>query len=148
MCGRVRSAPAPLAKATAMIFCSVTRLRLRSFRYLPPFVYYAVRSARQARSAEGNLSVVLRKTGGLTFWTMTAWRDEAAMLSFRGATPHRRVMVKLAKWCDEAAYAHWVQQDQDLPDWKDGTEKLRTLGNLSRVMYPSPRQRAGRIPLE
>lgn len=131
-----------------MIFCSVTRLHLRSFKYLPPFFYYIVRSARQARSTEGNLNVVLRKTDGLTFWTLTAWRDEAAMLSFRGAAIHRRAMGKLARWCDEAAYAHWVQQDHELPDWKDGTEKLRTVGNLSRVMHPSPRQRAGRIPLE
>jgi hypothetical protein len=43
------------------------------------------------------------------FWTGTVWRDEGAMHSFMRSGVHRRIMARLAEWCDEATLAHWVQ---------------------------------------
>jgi hypothetical protein len=62
-----------------MPFISITRLRVRAWRYLPAFIIQAVRSARQACRAPGNLAVTLLRDSNLTFWTRTAWSDEAAM---------------------------------------------------------------------
>jgi hypothetical protein len=38
---------------------SITRLRVRSLRYLPAFLLGSLRSAREAKNATGNLAVSL-----------------------------------------------------------------------------------------
>jgi hypothetical protein len=40
-----------------MPLVSITRLRVRSFRYLPAFLLGSLRSAREAKNASGNLAV-------------------------------------------------------------------------------------------
>jgi hypothetical protein len=67
------------------------------------------------------------------------------MRAFRVAPPHRDAMRKLPYWCDEASYAHWNQDDSVMPSWKEAGEKLSVSGELSKVLYPSPDQKAGRI---
>jgi len=85
------------------MFISVTRLRVRSFWFLPGFIYYALRSSRQAGGSSGNLGKGLLREANNTYWTCTAWQDEAAMRAFMMAVPHRSAMGKLAEWCDEAS---------------------------------------------
>jgi quinol monooxygenase YgiN len=99
-----------------MPLISVTRLRVRSLRFMPGFIYYALRSSRQAKRDSGNLGVNLLRDAHNTYWTCTAWRDQAALGAFMMATPHRDAMSKLAEWCDEAAVVHWTQETADLPD--------------------------------
>ncbi len=82
-----------------MPLVAVTRLRLRSLRFLVPFAWYTWRSFEQAKHARGNLGVKLRKAEGITFWTLTAWQDEAAMSRYRITPPHRHAMAKLPEWC-------------------------------------------------
>ena len=72
-----------------MAIISVTRLRLRSLWYLPGFILWARRTARQARKAEGNLGVGLLKDARLAFWTKTAWKDEDSMRLYKYSEPHR-----------------------------------------------------------
>ena len=62
-----------------MPFVSITRLRLRSWRFLPMFAWYALRSSRQATRAEGNLASKFLRDRRNTFWTSTLWTGEAAM---------------------------------------------------------------------
>lgn len=128
-----------------MVLVSVTRLRVRSYHYLLPFIWYAVRSTLQAKGSAGNIGVRLRKTKRLAFWTLTLWESDSAMRAFRVAAPHRDAMRKLPYWCDEASYAHWNQDDSVMPAWKEAVEKLSVSGELSKVLYPSPDQKAGRI---
>ncbi|MBX3413173.1 MAG: hypothetical protein KF708_10835 [Pirellulales bacterium] len=54
-----------------MYFVSVTRLRIRSWRSLPVFFYFTVRSLVQSKRAEGNLSTALTRDVCLVFWTIT-----------------------------------------------------------------------------
>ncbi len=58
---------------------SITRLRVRSWRYLVPFLVYAFRSARQARQSQGNVATSLLRDSDSTFWTRTVWATESAM---------------------------------------------------------------------
>jgi hypothetical protein len=128
-----------------MPLMAVTRLRIRSYRFLVPFAWQAWRSFRQAKQAPGGFGVKVRAAEGLAFWTLTAWQDEAAMHAYRRAHPHRDVMPKLLEWCDEAAVAHWHQESAELPDWDTAERRLADSGRVSKVNHPSADQQAGRL---
>ena len=74
---------------------SVTRLRVRSVRFLPAFLWKTFLSQRQVERAPGFLGGELLVDSGLTFWTLTVWGSEQAMKRFRGAGAHARVMSRL-----------------------------------------------------
>jgi Domain of unknown function (DUF3291) len=129
-----------------MPLVSITRLRVRSFRYLPVFLIGALRSARQAKHAPGNLAVSLLSDSNFTFWTRTLWADERSMRAFLFAPAHRRVMPKLLQWCDEAAVAHWLQEAPEPPSWQDAHRRLQQEGRTSKVDHPSAAQLRFAIP--
>lgn len=128
-----------------MPFISVTRLRVRSWRFLPAFLLDAIRSARQAKAAEGNLAVKLLRDAGNTWWTSTAWDSEASMRSFMRAKPHGPAMRKLLEWCDEAALVHWTQPEAGLPSWTEAHRRMQLEGRTSKVNHPSPAHTSGEI---
>jgi hypothetical protein len=129
-----------------MVFVSVTRLRVRSLRFLPIFLIQAFRAAQQAKAAEGNLAVSLLRQPKNTYWARTVWTSEAAMKAFMLAGAHRGVMRKLLEWCDEAALVHWEQESQDSPDWPGAREKILAIGRTSKVNHPSADHLAFTIP--
>ena len=128
-----------------MVFVSLTRLRIRSWRFMPAFLWSAFRSSRQAQGAEGFLNGKLIVDVGNTFWTVTVWTSEAAMRAYRAQGPHLRAMGKLAKWCDEASVAHWQQEGVTLPSPEDSHRQMVEKGRPSRVDNPSADQSANRI---
>lgn len=121
---------------------SITRLRLRSVWFELPFLWHAVRSHIQAKGADGCLGVNIRRANG-AYWTMTMWRDTAAMRAFMLSGAHKDAMPKLQNWCDEASLAHWEQGDAVMPAWEEGERRLATAGRVSHVHHPSPAQSAG-----
>jgi len=129
-----------------MPFVSATRLRLRSGRYLIPFIIYSSLSSRQARRSRGNLGLKLLRDANQTFWTLTVWQDEEAIRSFMLAGSHRRAMHKLLDWCDEASVAHWKQETSKLPGWDQAHRKIVEQGRPSKVRFPSSDHIARRIP--
>jgi hypothetical protein len=74
------------------------------------------------------------------------WRDEPAMWSFMLSGVHRRIMSRLADWCDEAALAHWVQDANEPPSWAEAHRHLQQEGRRSRVSHPSEAHRRFEIP--
>jgi Domain of unknown function (DUF3291) len=130
-----------------MPFVSITRLRVRSWRYLPAFLIQSFRAARQARRAVGNLEVSVLRDANLAFWTRTVWIDEAAMRSFMRSGVHRRVMSQLVEWCDEASVVHWLQEAPEPPSWREAHRRLQRQGRRSRVNHPSEAQRRFEIPV-
>jgi hypothetical protein len=129
-----------------MPFVSITRLRVRSFRYLPVFLIGAFRSARQAKHASGNLAVSLLSDSNFTFWTRTLWSDERSMRAFMLVGAHRRIMPRLLQWCDEAAVAHWLQESPEPPSWQEAYRGLQREGRASKVDYPSAAQSRFEVP--
>ena len=129
-----------------MVFVSVTRLHIRSWRFFPAFVWNANRSIRQARSAAGNLHVAVNRDRHAAYWTLTLWADEAAMRQFMMSGPHRRIMPRLVEWCDEAALAHWLQESPDVPSWNEAHRRLVLEGRASKVKHPSEAQRKFIVP--
>jgi len=129
-----------------MPLISVTRLRIRSWRYFLPFVWQTSKSARQAERSAGFLGGRLLRNRKNTFWTLTVWQDEAAMNAFRSGAAHGRVMRKLLEWCDEAAVVHWRQETPDLPSWPDAHRRMMKDGWASKVSHPSAAHKSNQIP--
>jgi heme-degrading monooxygenase HmoA len=128
-----------------MPIVSVTRLHLRSIRFLPPFFWYKNRSLRQAKQTSGNLGVRLRKTKGLAFWTLSMWENNEAMRAFIVAPPHKEAMRRLPHWCDEASFADWQQNTAHWPPWEQAADKLSGAGRLASVLHPSAQHKAGNL---
>jgi uncharacterized protein DUF3291 len=129
-----------------MPMISITRLRIRSWVYLPAFFIQALRINKQAAAAEGNLAVRLLRDHGNTFWTATSWSSHASMKAFVIAKPHGPVMRKLMNWCDEASLVHWEQAEAALPAWEEAHRRLEQEGRLSKVKFPSPAHTAHKYP--
>jgi hypothetical protein len=129
-----------------MAFISVTRLRVRSFIYLPQFLWDAFKSMRQVERSFGFLGGRLLVNPNYVFWTMTAWKDEAAMNAYRVGGAHRRAMPKLLNWCNEAAVVHWTQESSEIPVWQEVQVRMAKEGRPSKVNHPSPAQASNHIP--
>jgi hypothetical protein len=125
---------------------SITRLRVRSWRFLPMFLFYALRSTRQAGRAPGNLATSLLKDQRNVFWTATAWTSDAAMKQFMISGVHGRAMRKLLHWCDEASLVHWTQDHDAMPSWLEAHARLQNEGRRSKVNHPSSAHLALRFP--
>jgi len=129
-----------------MPLISVTRLRVRSFLYLPEFLWDTAKSVRQVQRSSGFLGGRLLVNLPYVFWTMTVWLDEAAMNAYRTSGAHRIAMPKLLDWCDEAAVVHWTQEPSEIPSWQEAHQLMLETGKLSKVNHPSPVQASQQIP--
>lgn len=116
---------------------SVTRLRIRSIRYLPPFVWSNYFVHRQILHTPGFAGGRVLQDANRTYWTLTMWEAEQHMKSFRNSGAHARVMPRLSIWCDEAAYVHWSTSQTGVPTWPEAYTQLVKEGRLSRVLHPS-----------
>jgi len=121
-----------------MPLISVTRLRIRSLRFLPGFALYSSQSLRQVKKAAGFQQGRLLPDRNWTFWTLTAWDDEQSMRQFMTAGAHKKAMLKLIDWCDEASVVHWQQDQADLPSWAEVDQRMRLDGRPSKLRNPSP----------
>jgi heme-degrading monooxygenase HmoA len=131
-----------------MPLISVTRLHLRSKRYLLGFLWHTLASARQAQRAPGFLGGVLAGDRALGSWTVTAWADAAVMRAYRNSGAHLRAMPKLLRWADEAAFVHWEQDSPRLPSMAEAHRRLVAEGRLSKVNHPSPAHAARQVAAE
>lgn len=119
-----------------MAFVSITRLRIRSLRFLPRFLFDTLATRRQLERADGFVAGALladRKH----HWTMTVWRDQRAMRDYMASGAHLKAMPKLLDWCDEASVVHWSQDSPSLPDWHEADRRMRAEGRASKVRHPS-----------
>lgn len=129
-----------------MALISLTRLRLASPWFLPAFGWHTARIIVQARRAPGFLGMRLLVDRRLTFWTITAWDEPAAMKAFRSNGAHRRAMPHLARWCDEAAVTRWQGTPGTMGDWTAAHARLMERGESSAVRHPSVQQLARFYP--
>ncbi len=121
-----------------MIFVSLTRLRIRSIRFVPLFVLHTSGSLRQVRRAPGFQGGALLADRSWTFWTLTAWDTQESMRGYMISGSHKKAMPHLLDWCDEASVAHWTQPEPNLPSWTEADRRMRESGRISKVLHPSP----------
>ena len=135
----------PRRLSRCMAFISVTRLHLRSWRFFPSFVIYTLASARQIRGVDGFIDGYLAGDPDRGAWTVTVWREEAAMQAYRSTGAHMKAMPKLLTWCDEASIAHWTQEDASTPPPEVAFERMRRQGRISKVKSPSAKHQRGDV---
>lgn len=119
-----------------MVFISATRARVRSPLYQLLFILHTILSTLQLERAPGKLGAKFRWQPN-EFWTLTAWQDKASMLAYRNTGAHRRVMPKLALWCDEASFVHWHQESAETPNWQAVKQRMIEQGRLVKFEHPS-----------
>jgi hypothetical protein len=126
-----------------MPLVSVTRLRIRSWRYMLPFALYTLRATGQARKSTGFLGGWVGSSGNRAFWTVTVWTDEAAMKRYRDSGVHKAAMPKMLDWADEAAMARYEQPVAEPPDGAAAHAALLSRGRTSKVRHPTTAHTAG-----
>jgi hypothetical protein len=125
-----------------MPFVSLTRLRIRSVRFLPQFIVYMLRTLRQVKRSPGFSRGALLADRQWTFWTMTAWSTQEDMRRYMTTGAHKSAMPRLLDWCDEASVAHWDQSGEILPSWEEADRRMRSTGRSSKVRNPSSQHAA------
>jgi hypothetical protein len=125
-------------KEAELPFISITRLRIRSLRFLPAFALQTLAAIRQVRRAPGFQGGALLPDRRWTFWTMTVWDSEASMRAYMISGDHRTAMPRLLEWGDEASVVHWEQTETAHPSWAEAELRMRASGRPSKVRHPSP----------
>jgi hypothetical protein len=124
---------------------SVTRLRLRSIRFVPRLYWETRKITRSLEKAPGFLRGRILADRNRTFWTMTAWKDAESMRAFRNSGVHAAVVLKLNKWCNEASVVHWETEQAELPDWKGAHRRMIEAGRPSPLQFQSADHKARRF---
>jgi heme-degrading monooxygenase HmoA len=82
-----------------------SRLPLRAHRSIPGFMRDAMEIRRQLARADGLVGYCLNaELARKTFWTFSAWQDQAALDAFARSDPHRRITRRLAPVMGETRF--------------------------------------------
>jgi hypothetical protein len=125
---------------------SVTRLRVRSVRYLLPFVWWTLRVLRQSRRSPGYVSGAATRMRDGSFWTATVWESAGHTRGFRNAEPHEDAMRGIRRWCDEAVYARYATDATTPPAWEEAHHRLIAAPRFTRLDHPSEKHRTKQLP--
>jgi len=67
---------------------------------------------------------VLARPLSKRFWTLSVWKDEAALRNFVQCPPHMRVMTALTPHVGETKFARWTVKGAQLPlSWDDALHR-------------------------
>ena len=114
----------PLAEGAVTVMASHFELRRRLDAL--PFLIAAVRVKRQMLASPGAMGVSLvAKPLRRTFWTLSAWQDEAALRATVGGEPHRRVMRQFRPRMAGSSFVTWSTDASALPvGWDEALRRL------------------------
>ena len=101
-------------------------LPLKSHWRVPVFFFYTIQVVKQMESAEGLLGYsVLARPLSKRFWTLSAWKDDAALRTFVQYPPHVRIMNALAPHMGATKFVRWTVTGSQLPlGWEDALRRL------------------------
>ena len=67
-----------------------------------------------------------------TYWTLSAWTDEAALHAFARTEPHRTIVRRVRPWARTATFRFWtVPADKVTPAelWAEAESRISTPEN-------------------
>jgi quinol monooxygenase YgiN len=123
---RTFGAPDPNGEFVALL----SYLPLKSYWRVLPFFFYTAQVVKQLASAEGLVGYsALARPLSKRFWTLSAWKSEAALRTFVQHPPHVRIMTALTPHMGETKFVRWTIKSSELPlQWDDA---LRRFENIS-----------------
>jgi heme-degrading monooxygenase HmoA len=108
--------PADDAVTAGPVLVMGSRLELRSFRDVAGFLRAALAIRKQVRKSPGAIGVSLvAQPTRKTFWTLSAWRDRAALDAFVRARPHVDVMARYRPRMAGSGFEFWDVEAAELP---------------------------------
>lgn len=108
----------------ALIYVSITGLRIRRYAYTPLFWWHATRSMHQAQNAHGNILAQARSIDGVHH-TLSVWENREAMLAYLRSGAHREAMRIFPKIATGKVFGMTATQ---APDWIDVPRLWRERG--------------------
>jgi quinol monooxygenase YgiN len=101
-------------------------LPLKSFWRIPHFFFYTAQVTKQLASADGVLGYsVLARPLSKQFWTLSAWKNDAALRAFVQHPPHVRIMTALNPHMGETKFVRWTVKGSELPLlWEDALNRF------------------------
>jgi hypothetical protein len=135
------TAPKPPLPHDGPVTVMTSRLELRRLSDIPSFLIGAVRIRRQMLSSPGALGVsLIARPLRRTFWTLSAWQDQAALSAAIDRRPHRQIMTRFRPRMAASSFITWTAPATALPiRWDDA---LRRLDNPDTIHNHGQRGRA------
>ena len=117
----------PIQPEATYVF-TITKLPLRSHRRIPRIMRATWRIVRQLSRSDGLVGYALKADLiHKTFWTMSAWNDDAALAAFARSDVHRATMTALQPHMDGTRIQTFTLPGSEVPPtWRDVAEKLTT----------------------
>jgi hypothetical protein len=111
-----------------------SRLELRRHRDIPSFLVAALKIRRQMLSSPGALGLsLIARPLRRTFWTLSAWQDEAALSRAVGREPHRQIMKHFRPRMAGSAFVTWTAPATALPiAWDEALPRLEKPDTVNR----------------
>jgi hypothetical protein len=94
---------------------------------LPGFLRAAMAIRRQVLGADGAVGVALNTAlPRRTFFTLSAWRDRAALNAFVRSEPHVSTMRRYRPAMSDGRFVFWnTTADKLPPSWSEAEQRLR-----------------------
>ena len=118
--------PKPPPPHDGSVTVMTSRLELRRLRDVPSFLAAALRIRRQMLGSPGMLGVsLIARPVRRTFWTLSAWQDQAALSAAAGRHPHREIMKRFRPRMAGSSFVTWTAPATALPiGWDDALRRL------------------------
>lgn len=121
-----KSTPTQVGDADTVVV-QVSKLELAHLKDVPGFLVTALRIRRWVLRAEGAVGMsLIAHPLKRTFWTLSAWQNEAAIGSLMTSELHRTAMTKYQGRMSDSHFHTWHPTDPALlpPDWDAAQTRL------------------------
>jgi hypothetical protein len=124
--------PKPPRPGDGPVTVMASRLELRRLRDVPSFLVAALRIRRQMLASPGALGLsLIARPMHRTFWTLSAWQDQAALSAAVGREPHRQIMTHFRPRMAGSAFVTWTALALPVP-WDDALYRLEKPDSIHR----------------
>lgn len=126
--------PRPPRPEDGPVTVMASRLELRRLRDVPSFLTAALGIRRQMLGSPGALGVsLIARPLHRTFWTLSAWQDQAALSAAVGREPHRQLMKRFRPRMAGSSFVTWTAPATGLPiPWPDALHRLEMPDTVHR----------------